>query len=39
MSDRFPFPRGEESQIILGRSPDSQAELTLPAPDFPPSLI
>jgi hypothetical protein len=31
VSDRFPFPRGEESQIILGRSPDSQAELMLPS--------
>jgi hypothetical protein len=43
MSDRFPFPRGEESQIILDRSPDLQAELMLPSsrlsafPDSEPS--
>ena len=43
MSDCFPFPRGEESQIILGRSPDSQVKLVLPSfrisafPDLQPS--
>jgi hypothetical protein len=33
----IPFPRGVESQIILGRSPDLQAELKLLAPNPSPS--